>query len=878
MNGNEIRERFLMFFQRHDHTIAASSSLVPRNDPTLLFTNAGMNQFKGAFLGEERPIYPRMVSAQKCVRAGGKHNDLENVGRTARHHTFFEMLGNFSFGDYFKERAIPLAWQFVTQELALPVERLLVTVYASDDEAYTLWRDVVGVPPEKIIRIDSNDNFWSMGPVGPCGPCSEIFYDHGAHIPGGPPGSADGDGDRFVEIWNLVFMQFDRRADGSMVPLPQPCIDTGAGLERLAAILQGKCNNFDTDLFQPLIRETARLAGVDPEQGEQMVSLRVVADHMRAIAFLIADGVLPSNEGRGYVLRRIMRRAMRHGRMLGLTEPFLVQLVPVIIQMMGRFYPELTAQSKVLVPVIENEERRFATTLGSGLKILEEAIAQLPVGGQLDGLTLFTLYDTYGFPIDLTGDIVRDRGIELDMEGFNRYMAEQRQRARAAWVGSGDEKVAAVFHQLREQVGASEFLGYETEQAQGVIQAIVVNGAAVQRLAVGEEGIIITNQSPFYAESGGQVGDSGLLRKQSGEAAQFEVRDTRKPVSALIAHYGTLQVGELQVGDPVVLTVDGARRQAIRLHHSATHLLHHALRQVVGGHVKQAGSLVGPHRLRFDFSHFSALSPESLAEVEAQCNAAILSNAVQTTLIMTPAAAVEAGAMALFGEKYGDEVRVVQIGSSMELCGGTHVSRAGDIGLLRILSEGAVAAGVRRIEAVCGPLARESYREEATVLREAAAMLKSRPDQVASGVERLFERIRALEQALEKAKAAVAGSVLDGLLEQSRQVAGVPLLAVRVTGVETRDLREMVDRLKERLGSAVIVLGLNEGEKVSLIAGVTSDLHGRFKAGELIGFVAAQVGGKGGGRPDMAMGGGSRPEQLNEALAAVAAWMEERAA
>ncbi|MBF0183472.1 MAG: alanine--tRNA ligase [Magnetococcales bacterium] len=878
MNGNEIRERFLTFFQRHDHTIAASSSLVPRNDPTLLFTNAGMNQFKGAFLGEERPLWPRAVSSQKCVRAGGKHNDLENVGRTARHHTFFEMLGNFSFGDYFKELAIPLAWQFVTKDLGLPVERLLVTVYASDDEAYAIWQETIGLPPEKIIRIDSNDNFWSMGPVGPCGPCSEIFYDHGPHIAGGPPGSAEADGDRFVEIWNLVFMQFDRRADGSMLPLPQPCIDTGAGLERLAAILQGKSNNFDTDLFQPLIRETARLAGVDPEQGDHLVSLRVVADHIRAMSFLIADGVLPSNEGRGYVLRRIMRRAMRHGRMLGLEEPFLVHLVPVLCQMMGSFYPELTAQSKVLMPVIENEERRFAATLGSGLKILEEAVSQLPAGGELDGLTLFTLYDTYGFPIDLTGDIVRDRGIGLDMEGFNRYMSEQRQRARAAWVGSGDEKVAAVFHQLREQVGASEFLGYETETAQGVVQAIVVNGTAVNRLEVGEEGLIIANQTPFYAESGGQVGDTGWIRTTSGSTARFAVRDTRKPVPDLFAHVGQLQEGSLQVGDALQLEVDGQRRQAIRLHHSATHLLHHALREVVGGHVKQAGSLVGPHRLRFDFTHFSALTAEELAEVEARCNVAICANAAQSTLIMTPAAAVEAGAVALFGEKYGDEVRVVQIGSSMELCGGTHVQRSGDIGLLRIVSEGAVAAGVRRIEAVCGALARESYREETVLLREAATLLKSRPDQVPQGVERLLERIRSLEQTLEKAKAAVSGSVIEGLMAQSRVVAGMTVLATRVTGVEVRDLREMVDRLKERFGSAVIVLAASEGEKVTLIAGVTADLHGRCKAGELIAFVAGQVGGKGGGRPDMAMGGGNRPEQLAEALSAVIGWLEERAA
>ncbi|MBF0400260.1 MAG: alanine--tRNA ligase [Magnetococcales bacterium] len=885
MNGNEIRERFLTFFQRHDHTMIASSGLVPQNDPTLLFTNAGMNQFKGVFLGEEQAPCRRAVSVQKCVRAGGKHNDLENVGRTARHHTFFEMLGNFSFGDYFKEEAISLAWDFVTQVLQLPVERLLVTVYATDEEAYRVWRDRIGLPEEKVVRIDGSDNFWSMGPVGPCGPCSEIFYDHGSHLPGGPPGSPEADGDRFVEIWNLVFMQFDRREDGTLAELPSPCIDTGAGLERLAAILQGKSNNYDTDLFQPLIQQAARLAGVDASQSDHLVSLRVIADHVRAMAFLIADGVLPSNEGRGYVLRRIMRRAMRHGRLLGMEEPFLAQLVPLLLETMGAFFVELTAQIKTISLVIENEEKRFATTLGSGLKIVEEAVARLPAGGGLDGLTLFTLYDTYGFPVDLTGDIVRDRGIRLDMEGFESHMAEQRQRARAAWSGSGDEKVAAVFHQLRDKVGGSEFLGFQNLQAQAVVQAIVVAGASVPRLGPGEEGMVICNQTPFYAESGGQLGDTGLIHwslggplSSQGMGGLFRVQDTRKPVADLIAHLGRVEKGELRVGESVSLEVEAARRQAVRLHHSATHLLHHALREQVGSHVKQAGSQVGPTRLRFDFTHYQALTPELLAQVEAQCNEIIRANHLQETTVMTPAAAVEAGAVALFGEKYGEEVRVVRIGPSMELCGGLHVNRAGDIGLMRIVSEGAVAAGVRRIEAVCGQTAWESYRQESALLRELGGMLKSRPDQLVQGVEKLLERVRTLEQALEKAKAAASGSLVTDLLAQRQWVGEIALLAARVVGIETKDLRQLVDQLRDKSGSAVIVLAVTEADKVSLIAAVTEDLHRRLKAGELIGFVAPLVGGKGGGRPDMAMGGGSRPEQVTEALAAVTHWIKEKLA
>ena len=872
MNGNEIRDRFLAFFQHHNHTVVASASLVPKNDPTLLFTNAGMNQFKSVFLGEESRPYLRAVSSQKCVRAGGKHNDLENVGRTARHHTFFEMLGNFAFGDYFKEEAITLAWTFITQDLQLPVERLLVTVFATDDEAFRIWQEVIGLPEKSILRIQGSDNFWSMGPVGPCGPCSEIFYDHGDNVPGGPPGSAEADGDRFVEIWNLVFMQFDRQADGSMVELPNPCIDTGAGLERLAAILQGKTNNYDTDLFQPLILETARLGGITPTK-EQLVSLRVIADHTRSMAFLIVDGILPSNEGRGYVLRRIMRRAMRHGRLLGMKGLFLAQLIPTLTHIMGGGFQEIAAQGKILTMVIENEEKRFAATLDTGLKILEEAVIDLANGGQLDGQTLFTLYDTYGFPVDLTGDILSSRNISLDLDGFNSCMSAQRQRARAAWSGSGDAKVATVFHHIRDSIGASEFLGFNSGQTQGIIQAIVVDGKQVERLEQGQEGMLLSHQTVFYAESGGQLGDRGTFL---GKHGKFQVRDTRKPVTDLICHVGQVEAGTMSVGDHVSLEVDPGRRQDVRLHHSATHLLHHALQKVLGSHVKQAGSQVGPSRLRFDFTHFSGLTPEELALVEARVNSAIRANDLQETSIMTPDDAVQAGAVALFGEKYGDEVRVVRIGDSMELCGGTHVLRSGDIGLMRIISEGAVAAGVRRIEAVCGHLAQNSYRQETNMLRETAKLLKTTPNQVVQGVEKLYERIRSLEQALEKVKAAVSGNIVDTMVGQLQHVGNIPFLAMRVTDVDPKGLRDLVDRLKEKLGSAVILLGVAETSKVSLIAGVTNDLQIRVKAGELMAFVAPLVGGKGGGRADMAMGGGSRPEQLTEALTATLEWIKDK--
>ena len=877
MRGDEIRERFMTFFQQRDHVGVPSSSLVPQNDPTLLFTNAGMNQFKAVFLGEETRPYQRAVSSQKCVRAGGKHNDLENVGRTARHHTFFEMLGNFSFGDYFKREAIALAWAFVTEELKLPPERLLITVHAEDDDACDIWRREIGLPEEKVIRIDSSDNFWSMGATGPCGPCSEIFYDFGPGIPGGPPGSAAADGDRFVEIWNLVFMQYDRAEDGTMAPLPNPCIDTGAGLERLAAILQGKTNNYDSDLFQPLIEAATRLTG-GAATPDRQVSLRVIADHIRSVGFLIADGVLPSNEGRGYVLRRIMRRAMRHGRLLGMEAPFLHQLVPVLVARMGGFFPELAAQEKSLAIVIENEEKRFATTLGSGLKILEEATAELQAGDRLDGETVFTLYDTYGFPVDLTADILSERKITLDLDGFTAHMAEQRRRARAAWSGSGDEKISGVYRAILEQHGGGEFLGYTTESAQGTVQAIIVDGETRERLdretrakSIG----IVVNQTPFYGESGGQVGDSGLIEWSGG---RFQVETGKRPLEGCIVHQGRLLEGALAVGETVTLTVDRQRRDAIRLHHSATHLLHHALGQVLGAHVKQAGSLVAAERMRFDFSHFQGLTAEELQRIEALVNDGILANDLQETVVMTPEEAVAAGAQALFGEKYGEQVRVVRIGASLELCGGTHVRRSGDIGLFRILSEGAVAAGVRRIEGVCGRAARESYSQDAERLRQAAQRLKTRPDEVIDGVERLQIRLRDLERELEKAKSARAGDVVGDLAAQVQTVGDIPVLAVRVEGVDPKGLRDLVDRLKDKLGSAVILVAMVEADKVSLVAGVTGDLTGRIKAGDLMRFAAERVGGKGGGRPDMAQGGGNQPEQLAEALATIPGWIKEKTA
>lgn len=873
MNGNEIRNCFFNYFQKHEHVVIPSSRLVPDNDPTLLFTNAGMNQFKAIFLGEETPESRRAVSSQKCVRAGGKHNDLENVGRTARHHTFFEMLGNFSFGDYFKEKAIQLAWDFVTNELKLSEDRLLVTVYAEDDEAYDIWRTVIGLPEEKIIRIATSDNFWSMGSVGPCGPCSELFYDHGADVPGGPPGSEESEGERFVEIWNLVFMQYNRDEEGTLTPLPHPCIDTGAGLERLATILQNKRNNFDTDLFQPIIQETLKLAGIENPTEENLVSLRVIADHIRSVCFLIGDGVLPSNEGRGYVLRRIMRRSMRHGRLLGLKNPFLAQLVPVLNQMMGAFFPEIASQQKTLIMIIKNEEKRFATTLDIGLKILEAEVANLDEGDSLKGETLFTLYDTYGFPVDLTEDIVRDRNISLDMEGFERCMREQQERARAAWSGSGDKKVSGIFFQLNEIHGPTHFVGYTETTCETTIQAIVVDGKTVESLEANQEGMILTRKTPFYAESGGQLGDTGCI--VSGQS-YFEVKDTRKPAADMMVHVGMVKKGQLNVADVVTLEIDTKRRHATQLHHSATHFLHHTLREVLGFHVKQAGSQVGPERLRFDFTHFQGLTLEQLGQVERDVNELILNNSQQETRLMTPDEAVSEGAVALFGEKYGKEVRVVKIGISLELCGGTHVQRSGDIGQFRILSEGAIAAGIRRIEGVCGLSAYECIKEESMVLRQTAGLLKVKSTHVLEGVERVLSRVRLLEQEVEKYKSKLAGSVVADLILKVQDVGGIPLLATEITGVDANALRSLVDQLKDKLHSAVVLLALTQGQKVTLVAGVTKDLHNRVKAGSLIGFVAPMVGGRGGGKPDMAQGGGNRPEQLTEALVQVTQWIKEQ--
>ncbi|MEO5379017.1 MAG: alanine--tRNA ligase [Magnetococcus sp. DMHC-6] len=873
MTGDEIRKSFVEFFSNHGHTQVVSSSLIPQNDPTLMFTNAGMTQFKSVFLGEERPPYVRAVSSQKCVRAGGKHNDLENVGRTARHHTFFEMLGNFSFGDYFKEEAIPLAWEFVTQHLHLPVEKLLVTVYSQDDEAFRIWQEKVGLPAEKIIRIATSDNFWSMGETGPCGPCSEIFYDHGPGLAGGPPGSPESEGDRFVEIWNLVFMQYNRDANGTLTPLPSPCIDTGAGLERLATILQGKTNNYDSDLFQPLIQATAQMAGkIYGADAIEDISLRVIADHLRSVGFLVADGVLPSNEGRGYVLRRIMRRAMRHGRKLGMEKPFLHHLVPVLVTRMGGVFPELIHQAKTMAMVIENEEKRFSVTLGSGMKHLENALLPLAVGEELDGDTVFTLYDTFGFPVDLTADVARDRGVTLAMARFETLMDEQRTRARAAWAGSGDQKVGGVFYQLRQNHGASEFLGYHAEVASGAIVALVVQGQSVPEVHAGQECSIVVNQSPFYAESGGQVGDEGIIF--SGEN-RFKVLDTRKPVADLIVHQGRMEAGVLTVGQPVTLEVDHKRRLATRAHHSATHLLHHALTLLLGTHVKQAGSMVGPERLRFDFSHFQALTVEELEAVEERVNAAILANALQETVVMTPQEAVKAGAMALFGEKYGDEVRVVRIGESLELCGGTHVVRSGDIGLFRIVSESAVAAGVRRLEAVCGEVARLGLREEVRLLKKIAELIRVPAGQTVQGVQKILARQKELEQELEKMKHAAAGDLVKTLMAQVQTIHDIPVLIAKVSDVDVKGLRELLDRLRDKMGSGVIVLAVVDSGKVTLIAGVTEAWQKQIRAGDLIRYLASLVGGKGGGRPDMAQGGGDAPDKLPDALAKIPQWIAQ---
>ncbi|MEW5791942.1 MAG: alanine--tRNA ligase [Pseudomonadota bacterium] len=874
MRAAEIRRSFLEFFASQGHEIVPSSPLVPRNDPTLLFTNAGMVQFKDVFLGLDKRDNPRAVSVQRCMRAGGKHNDLENVGYTARHHTFFEMLGNFSFGDYFKRDAIRFAWTLLTDVFKLPSERLWVTVFEEDAEAADIWLKEIGVDPARFSRIGAKDNFWSMGDTGPCGPCSEIFYDHGPHIPGGPPGSPDEDGDRYVEIWNLVFMQYDRDASGKLTPLPKPSVDTGMGLERLAAVLQGVHNNYDTDLFQPLIQAAAQLAGRRYGDDPKMdVSLRVLADHIRACSFLITDGVMPSNEGRGYVLRRIIRRAIRHGHKLGLRDTFFYKLVAPLCEHMGEAYPELMAARQDVERVLTLEEERFNETLELGLKHLDDVIAQ--TGGTIiPGDAVFKLYDTYGFPVDLTADIARERGLAVDEAGFEAAMAEQKSRSRAAWAGSGEVKSEKVYHDLRARMQPVEFLGYERLDAEAAVVALLRDGEQVECLRAGEAGVVVLDRTPFYGESGGQVGDQGALLWDGG---RFAVDNTQKPLPDLITHLGTLEAGELRIGDRVTAHVDEAARLDTAYNHSATHLLHEALKRVLGAHVKQMGSLVMPERLRFDFAHFTAMTPDELTAVEDLVNAEIRANADAETAVMALEEAMASGAAALFGEKYGEEVRVVRMGGfSSELCGGTHVRRVGDIGLFRIVSEGGVAAGVRRIEAVTGRHALAYVREREMALRQVAELLKATPQDAAKRLEVLLEQNRQLEKELEQLKAKSAASQGASLAEQAREVKGIKVLAARLEGADAKTLRSTLDQLKDKLGSAAIVLAAVEGEKVSLVAGVSKDLTDRIKAGELVNVVAAPLGGKGGGRADMAQAGGSHPDKLPEALAQVPGWVESR--
>ncbi|HHH45358.1 MAG TPA: alanine--tRNA ligase [Gammaproteobacteria bacterium] len=862
-----IRQAFLEYFQQRDHTLVASSPLVPANDPTLLFTNAGMVQFKDVFLGREQRSYVRAASSQRCVRAGGKHNDLENVGYTARHHTFFEMLGNFSFGDYFKREAIRYAWEFLTETLQLPAERLWVTVYEEDDEAADIWLQEIGVSAERFSRIGAKDNFWSMGDTGPCGPCSEIFYDHGAEVPGGPPGTPEEDGDRYIEIWNLVFMQYDRDASGELNPLPRPSVDTGMGLERLAAILQGVHSNYEIDLFQRLIQAAAEVTGAKDLQDK---SLRVIADHIRACAFLIVDGVMPSNEGRGYVLRRIIRRAIRHGHKLGKRDAFFHRLVAALAAEMGEAYPELVKAQAQVERVLQQEETRFAETLDNGMKILEDAIKGLD-GKVIPGDTVFRLYDTYGFPVDLTADIARERGLTLDMSGFETEMEAQRDRARAA-SSFGTLETGSL-----DIEGCTEFTGYERLQDTATVTELFKDGEAVDVLHGGEEGIVILDHSPFYAESGGQVGDRGVIRV--GDTGVFRVIDTQKQGGGAFAHIGLVTQGEIKQGDRVEALVDEQRRAATRLNHSATHLMHAALRQVLGEHVQQKGSLVDPDRLRFDFSHFQPLTSDELQQIETLVNDQIRANAPVETRVMPIDEAMEAGAMALFGEKYGDEVRVLSIGDfSVELCGGTHASRAGDIGLFKILSETGIASGVRRIEAVTGAGALAYIGETEKNLAAVSGMVKAGREETAAKVGQLLERNRKLEKELDALKAKLANAQGGDLAGQAQEVGGIQVLAARLDGADAKSLRETVDQLKNKLGSAAVVLGAVNDGKVVLIGGVTREETARIKAGDLVNHVATQVGGRGGGRPDMAQAGGSQPENLDSALASVADWVKQQIA
>ena len=880
---NDIRAHFLGYFERNGHTPVESSPLVPRNDPTLMFTNAGMVQFKDYFTGRSEAPYPRATTSQKCVRAGGKHNDLDNVGYTARHHTFFEMLGNFSFGDYFKERAIELAWQLVTRDFGLPKDRLWITVHPSDEHAAALWKKIADLPDDRIIG--HHENLWAMGPIGPCGFCSEIFYDQGEEVFGGPPGSADEDGDRFLEFWNLVFMQFEQVDEETRIDLPRPSIDTGMGLERITAILQGVTNNYDIDLFKTLIGEAVELIGVKPTE-DRIASYRVIADHLRATSFLIADGVLPSNEGRGYVLRRIMRRAMRHAHLLGAAEPVIYRMVPVLASEMGRAYPELNRAESLIRETILLEEARFQRTLSRGLSLLDEATGDMGEGETLAGDVAFRLYDTYGFPLDLTQDALRTRGIAVDTDGFEQAMERQKEEARASWAGSGEAQTEAVWFELRDSLGATEFLGYDTETAEGEVLAIVSDGAVIELAEAGSPVTIVVNQTPFYAESGGQIGDTGWIETEGG--ARVSVSDVQKRADGLFAHIGTVEDGSVRTGDAVRMRVDSARRGTIRANHSATHLVHAALRNVLGGHVAQKGSLVAPDRFRFDFSHPKPMDAAEIEAVESLANSVVLQDAPVETRLMDREAAIESGAMALFGEKYGDEVRVVSMGAmpdgtsdrtySVELCGGTHVGRTGEIGLVTLASESAVAAGVRRIEALTGDAARRHLVEQERRLKAVAMALKVRPEEAAERVQALVDERKRLERELTQARRdlAMGGGKGDGGGSDVREIGPIKFLARSVSGISPKDLKGLADDGKSSVGSGVVaIVGASPDGKAGIVVGVTKDLTEQFNAVDLVRLGAAALGGKGGGgRPDMAQAGGPDGGKAEDALSAIQAAIE----
>ena len=872
LSTNDLRSTFLDYFAAHGHAVVPSSPLVPENDPTLLFTNAGMVQFKNLFTGLETRDYARAATSQKCVRAGGKHNDLENVGYTARHHTFFEMLGNFSFGDYFKETAIELAWSLITREFGVPQDRLLATVYVDDDEAFELWRRIAGLPERRILRIPTSDNFWSMGETGPCGPCSEIFYDHGEHIPGGPPGSAEEDGDRFIEIWNLVFMQFDQQSPGERVPLPKPSIDTGMGLERIAALLQGTNDNYATDVLRTLIEASADRSGTEPD-GAHAVAHRVIADHVRAASFLIADGVLPSNEGRGYVLRRIMRRAMRHAHIMGAKEPLIWKLVAPLVERMGSAFAELKRAEPLIAETLRHEESRFKEMLDRGLRLLAEETARLGGTESLPGEVAFRLYDTYGFPLDLTEDVLRGEGRAVDVAGFDAAMERQRADARKSWAGSGDTAEAELWFDLRERLGATEFLGYTTLAAEASVVGLVADGKPAKRVAAGSAVSIIANQTPFYAEAGGQIGDRGVLKGEDGTTVEIE--DTRQYADDLAVHIGRVTSGAVALGDALEMRVDAARRAGLRAHHSATHLLHSALRRQLGAHVTQKGSLVAPDRLRFDISHHALIAREALGEIEREVNGQIRGNGEVATRLMTPDEAIDSGAMALFGEKYGDEVRVVTMGEdggapySVELCGGTHVARTGDIGAFKIVGESAVAAGVRRIEAVAGDAAIDHLAWQEGVLIQASTALNTSTAELPGRIEALLNERKRLERELSETrrKLATGGQAAS---QPAKQVDGIAFAGRRLEGVPAKELRGMADELKRQIGSGVVALVAVGDGKASLVVGVTDDLTDRFDAVALVRQGAAALGGKGGGgRPDMAQAGGPDASAAEQALDAI---------